>query len=155
MAQPLICRFPSWHRVFAIITCLVLSGSVLLPTARAQEDLTVNVRLTSATLDQLGALTVTGTLTCSEPVGDAWVEAYVVQPVGRLQAVYGYGFDQLDGCDVTPLPFEFVVLPETGKLTPGTAYVTLYAGACIDPSDFFGECGFDAVTKAFKLKRAK
>ena len=71
------------------------------------------------------------------------------------KAVYGFGYDQLDGCDVTPLPFEFVVAPETGKLVPGTVYVTIYAGACNDSSDFFGECGFDALTKPFKLKRAK
>jgi hypothetical protein len=70
--------------------------------------------------------------------------------------VYGYGYDdQLDGCDVTPRPFEAVAVPENGKFAPGTAYVTIYAGACKDPSDFFEGCSSDALTKPLKLKHAK
>ena len=128
MAQLNACHFASWRRVFAIITGLWLSGSLLIPAARAQEAFTVTVSLASATLNKSGLVTVTGTLTCSEPVGDAWVEASVAQPVGRLQMVYGYGVDSgVGACDVTPLPFEAVVVPDNGKFAPGTAYVTIYA----------------------------
>jgi hypothetical protein len=159
MAQPSVYRFPSWRRVFTILTCLWLSGSVLLPATQAQEAFTVTIGLTSVTLDTFGIVTMTGTLTCSAPAEDAWVEVYVVQPVGRLQAVYGFGYDdQLEGCDVTPHPFELVVMPENGKFVPGTAYVTLYGTACQDsssPFPPFGECSSDDLTKPFKLKHAK
>jgi hypothetical protein len=74
MAQLNACHFPSWRRVFAIITCLWLAGNVLIPATRAQEAFTVTVSLASATLDKAGVVTVTGTLTCSEPVGDSWAK---------------------------------------------------------------------------------
>lgn len=155
MAQLNARHFPSWPRVGAIIACVWLSGSLLIPAARAQEAFTVNVSLASVTLDKLGVITVTGTLTCSEPAEGAWVEAYVAQPVGRQKMIYGYGFDyELGACDVTPLPFEFTTVPENGKFAPGKAYVTLYAGACVDPSDWEG-CSSDALTKALKLKHAQ
>jgi hypothetical protein len=155
MVQLRACHFPSWPRVIAIIACLCLSGSSLIPAARAQEAFTVNVSLASATLDKSGVITLTGTLTCSEPADNAWVEAYVSQPVGRLKMVYGYGSDyELGACDVTPLPLEVMVMPDTGKFAPGTVYVTVYAGACTDPSDW-NTCSFDELRKPLKLKNAQ
>src|ERR671931_1924528 len=140
MAQLTACPFASWRRVFAILTCVWLSGSPLIPAGRVQEAYTVPVSLTSATLDKSGVVTVTGTLTCSKPAGEAWGEADVRQPVGRLQTIHGSGYDyELNTCDVTPLPIEFVVVPQDGKFAPGTAYVTIYAGACT-----FYHCSSDA-----------
>jgi hypothetical protein len=153
MAQPSASRLPSWSRVFAILTCLWLSGSVIIPAARAQEDFTVTVSLASATVDKAGLVTVTGTLTYSEPAVLAGVDAEVLQPVGRLQTIYGYNSDTLDACDVTPLPVEVAVVPQNGRFVPGTAYVTIFGFACTDR--FYETCSGDQRTKPVRLKRAQ
>jgi hypothetical protein len=150
MAQLTACPFPSWRRIFAILTGLWLSGSLLIPAARAQEAFTVTVSMASATLEKSGVVTVTGTLTCSKPAVEAWVEADVRQPVGRVQTIHGYGYDdELNTCDVTPQPVEAVLVPQDGKFAPGPAYVTIYASACT-----LHYCSSDAQTKPFKLKYA-
>jgi hypothetical protein len=154
MAQLHAGHSPAWRRGLAILACVGLSGTLLLPAARGQETLTVHVSLTSASLDQFGVVTVSGTLTCSAPAGEAWVIVDVRQPVGRLRSIYGNVYDyELGTCDVTPQPFEVEVVPVSGKFAPGTAYVTVAAGACTDPVNFEG-CSADAQTKSLKLKHA-
>jgi hypothetical protein len=98
-------------------------------------------------------VTVTGTLTCSEPVGEVWVDAYMSQPVGRLHAVEGSGLGQLGACDVTPLPFEAVVVPDEGRFAPGTADVWLSASACIDANSWEG-CSYDEWIGPLRLTHA-
>jgi hypothetical protein len=153
MAQKLAGRLPSWRRVVALITCLWLGGSVIIPAAaRAQEEFTVLITLDSVTLATLGVITVTGTLTCLEPAVVASVSAQVLQPVRRVHTVPGSGFAELEACDVTPRPFEIVVVPWNGRFAPGTTYVTVSGFACTDLT--YTRCNGDAITYALRLPPA-
>jgi len=133
--------------VFVLITCLGLGGHIMVPAARAQEAITVSLTLDAVTLGELGTIVVAGTVTCSEPaVPSVW--AQVIQPVRRLHTVTGSGLTELNACDVTPLPFEIVAVPSTGRFAPGIAYVTVSGVACTaDLSCYFS----DMITHAFRL----
>ena len=146
MPQQLPCRLPLWCRVFVLIACLGLGGNILVPAARAQEALTVSLTLDAVTLGELGTIVVAGTVTCSEPVVPT-VSAQVIQPVRRLHSVVGYGVTEPHACDVTPLPFEIVVVPSTGRFAPGIAYVTVSVFACTDAFICMG----DTITDALRL----
>lgn len=153
MAQPLVCRFASWPHMFAIITGLWLSGSVLLPATHAQEAPTVTISLESVTLDEFGAVTVTSTLACSKPAVVNSVDVQVIQPVTRFISIRGYGFENSGACDVKPVPFEIVVVPQNGRFTPSIAYVIVSAFVCTTPS-ISEACGSDAVTQPLRLTDA-
>lgn len=146
MPQQLPCRLPLWSRVFVLIACLGLGGNILVPAARAQGALTASLTLDAVTLE-LGTIVVAGTLTCSEPVGVSSVSAQVLQPVRRLNTVPGYGFDEVPACDVTPFPFEIVVMPSFGRFAPGIAYVTVSVAVCTNAY----LCDSDTITEAFWL----
>jgi hypothetical protein len=75
------------------------------------------------------------------------VSAQVLQPVRRVHTVAGYGVSELNTCDVTPLPFEIVVVPQTGRFAPGIAYVTVSVFACTDAFICMG----DTITDALRL----
>jgi hypothetical protein len=152
MPQPLPCRLPLWSRVFVLIACLGLGGNIMVPAARAQGAFTISLTLDAVTFGELGTIVVAGTLTCSEPAGVSSgsgvpsVTAQVFQPVRRLHTVTGYGFDEVHACDVTPLPFEIVVVPSSGRFAPGIAYVIVSVFICNALT-----CDGDTITDAFWL----
>jgi len=138
--------------VFVLIACLGLGGHIMVPAARAQEALTVSLTLDAVALGELGTIVVAGTLTCSEPAdvssfGVPGVSAQVLQPVRRVHTVMGYGFAEVKACDVTPLPFEIVVVPQTGRFAPGIAYASVSVYVCTDA--FI--CNGDTITDALRL----
>lgn len=152
MPQQLPCRLPLWSRVFVLIACLGLGGNILVPAARAQGAFTVSLTLDAVAFGELGIIVVAGTLTCSEPVnvfsfGLPTVSAQVLQPVRRLHTVAGSGFTEVKACDVTPLPFEIVIVPQTGRFAPGIAYVTVSVAVCTNAY----LCDSDTITEAFWL----
>ena len=152
MPQQLPCRLPLWSRVFVLIACLGLGGNIMVPAARAQGALTASLTLDAVAFGELGTIVVAGTLTCSEPAdvssfGLPVVSAQVLQPVRRLHTVMGYGSDQLNACDVTPLPFEIVIVPQTGRFAPGIAYVTVSVFVCNNAYI----CDGDTITDAMRL----
>jgi len=122
--------------VFVLIACLGLGGNIMVPAAHAQGALTASLTLDAVAFGELGTIVVAGTLTCSEPAGVPTgygmpvVSAQVLQPVRRVHTVAGYGFTELHACDVTPLPFEIVVVPTSGRFAPGIAYVTVSVFVC-------------------------
>src|SRR5215207_4172288 len=75
--------------VLTSMVLLLLSGSMVGPGAHAQV-FTVDVEIEGATIDKQGVITVTGTVTCSEPnqiPGN--VSVVVQQPRDRLSSVAG------------------------------------------------------------------
>jgi hypothetical protein len=155
--QQLPCRLPLWSRVFVLIACLGLGGNILVPAARAQGAFTVSLTLDAVAFGELGTIVVAGTLTCSElaavpsfgppPFGPPSVSAQVLQPVRRLHTVVGFGFTEVKACDVTPLPFEIVVVPTSGRFAPGIAYVSVSVYVC----NYANICDGNTITDAVRL----
>jgi hypothetical protein len=77
------------HIGFTIIVGLLLSVSLAVPAAQAQQ-LIMQVSIDEATSEE-GLVMVTGTVTCSDPSDFTHVCATVRQSVGRFRSIQGGG----------------------------------------------------------------
>lgn len=86
------------------------------------------------TIDPDGAVTrtgvarITGTLTCSEPLTDTFVDLFVRQTVSR-PVVEGFGSAYIALCD-GPTAWEASVYPSQGQFVAGTVTATGHSFAC-------------------------
>jgi hypothetical protein len=119
--------------VSVLTALLLLSLSVIMPAAHAQEMFTIEVSIETVTLN-LGAVTVTGTITCSDPTFVTNVFVEVRQPVHRLFSIRGSRGEALGPCEDS-LPYSLFVAPDRGFFTPDIAFIFATADACTgDPN---------------------
>jgi hypothetical protein len=111
-------------------TVLSIGGLPLLPiqTAQAQEAFQIDVTQDSATVDQSGQVTISGTVTCSEPA-DAQVYVTVTQPIGRDKGIAGSNYAPVR-CDQDGEPYTISLFAYEGRFGPGRAVATVDAYAC-------------------------
>ncbi|MDQ3880408.1 MAG: hypothetical protein M3295_04980 [Chloroflexota bacterium] len=129
------------RRLLALIiaTTLLLFASVVPVAARAQ-TVDMEIVLTAVTVEpSTGILTVSGTVTCEEPIGGAsgWIDVY--QRTGHGELVYGFVlfFGECAGTE----EFTFSITPESGRFQPGRVRVVAHIEACDDIDRETGECG--------------
>jgi hypothetical protein len=125
---------------------LLLSLSVIMPAAHAQGPFTIEVSIETVTFN-LGAVTVTGTVSCSEPTSATDVSVEVRQPIHRLFSIRGSSFESLGPC-VDSLPFSMFVAPNFGVFTADLAFVFANASACTEE----GICLSDATGQTVILE---
>jgi hypothetical protein len=83
------------------------------------------VEVTSATVDNFGEVTVSGTVTCAEDFTEVFLDIFVSQPVGRTRSVEGSQLNELlfsCAADET-VSFTEQILPFFGRFGPGKAHV--------------------------------
>lgn len=113
-------------------TVLALGASPLLPvrTAHAQEPFVVDVTVDSATIDiQTGGVTVSATVTCSEPT-TTQLSFFVNQPVGRRTSVTGSRFFDALPCDPDGESYTVTVFADAGRFTSGRSVISASAFVC-------------------------
>lgn len=93
-----------------------------------------------ATFDAYGAMTFSGTVTCSAQTFDVGIGSQARQRVGRF-IIAGYGETWLAGCGPDPSPFTIEIRSEDGRFAGGPATVYAFAYACdgISCADAFAE----------------
>ena len=119
-----------------LATMLVMLGLLTLgvaPAAAQEEDLTVEVTF-DATIDpRTGQVTLSGTISCSEP---AFVDIFgeLHQQVGRIFTVSGFFGVRVQCPGPEGITYAVPVTPYQGRLTPGPARLTGSVFGCVfDP----------------------
>jgi hypothetical protein len=135
------------------LTGLVLSVLLSAPVALAQEGaLILEINITGATLDRSRFVTVTGTVTCTEPAVISYTCVDVTQPVGRTDSVSGSACPTLNvQCEPTaPATFSIAVSPSNGRFVPGETFVHAFTFGCSvsDGTD----CNSDEITVSRRLR---
>ena len=139
--------------VLTSMVLLLLSGSMVGPGAHAQV-FTVDVEIEGATIDKLGVITVTGTVTCSEPnqiPGN--VSVVVQQPRDRLSSVAGSEPTEIapEQCDPDGTSWAVQVVPVEGRFKRGITYINADAFLCIT----LATCDFDNDFLALNVRRLR
>jgi hypothetical protein len=95
-----------------------------------------------------GVATVTGTLTCTGN-GGGGVYTSLVQPVGRIATISGYGFADGAACDGSPHPWSTQIEPYSGgKFAGGHATASVSAFVCNESG-----CASDDAQQQVTLRR--
>jgi hypothetical protein len=118
-----------------LATMLVVLGMLTLGVTRvaAQEDLTVEVTFDPTIVPRTGQVTLSGTISCSEP---AFVDIFgeLHQQVGRIFTVTGFFGVRVQCPGPEGITYAVPVTPYQGSLTPGPARLTGSVFGCVfDP----------------------
>ena len=139
------------YSVLVSLIGLVLSGFMSAPGALAQEEpLILEINITGATLDRSGVVTVTGTVTCTEPAQLNFLTVYVTQPVGRTGSVNGNASagGAVGQCEPTaPFNFSMAVTPYNGRFVPGQTFFNAFVDGCAPDS-----CDSDDIIVSRRLR---
>jgi hypothetical protein len=133
------------YSALASVIGLVLSMLISAPIALAQTVLEINI--TEVTLDRSGLVTVTGSVTCTDPAVITAC-AYVNKPVGRTNSVYGSGCVYSIQCEpAAPSTFSVTnIVPGNGRFVPGQVFIYGTAQGCVYA------CAFDDITVSKRLR---
>lgn len=134
-----------------MIILLLLSVTFLPPATHAQNAVAVDLNVEKVSVNQLGVVNITGTLTCSGPVAFVHASAGVTQPVGRFKTLNGFGSISSSEC-AGEVPFTILVHAEAGRFGPGIAYIDVFAQVC-DAGFFI--CDQDNESLNTRLRRSK
>jgi len=110
--------------------CVVAAGNA------SAEEPTVDATITSATVVDSGRIRVEGTLTCNFAAAFAEIDLRLRQHGGGRGGRVGDGYDLVNSCGATPMPFTLVV--SGGPYHPGRASVEAFLNAC----DGVSTCAF-------------
>jgi hypothetical protein len=118
-----------------LATMLVVLGMLTLGVTRvaAQEELTVEVTFDPTIVPRTGQVTLSGTISCSEP---AFVDIFgeLHQQVGRIFTVTGFFGVRVQCPGPEGITYAVPVTPYQGSLTPGPARLTGSVFGCVfDP----------------------
>ena len=108
--------------LIALLLVAVLAVPAMAHEGRANLGIDA-VGITSATRITLGRAVVKGTVTCSKTTSGVQVGAFVQQPAGRTNTVYGEGYRTIRCVAGTKVPFSLTVTPYNGKFVGGNALV--------------------------------
>jgi hypothetical protein len=93
-----------------------------------------------------GSATITGTVTCDDELGDAWMEVQVSQRVGRF-TIRGYGWTSAP-CTDTAQPWSIELVASDGVFKGGNVLSLISAVACGNAG-----CGHDSEEATVRLRR--
>jgi hypothetical protein len=111
-------------------------------------EIDVTVNPTATFNAKTGAVTLTGTVTCTGEADFAFLEAELAQRVGRFTV---RGFNGTDvACDGETRPWSLVVFGDNGKFAGGKAASVTFAVAC---GAF--DCGVDFEERVIQIKGGK
>jgi hypothetical protein len=127
--------------ILAAVTVLILGISRAVPATRAQPfdqgilDVDLHLNDEHVTVNtQTGEVSVTGTVSCSQPAGMAgqlFLSVDVTQPVGQIGAVHGSRGASGACLGFGDLPFVLTVTGFDGRFVTGLAYLHAFVSNCL------------------------
>jgi hypothetical protein len=141
-----------FRRLAVVLSALLLVSLSAFPVQA--QDATVNLTVTSVTLDGSGGLIITATLTCSEP-GQAVVRGDASQQVGRT-LVFGTGeASDLVACDPAGTTVTVPIPAQVGAFRSGRVNLSLLAFLCFPDFAICSSNGEARVEGTFTVRPAR
>jgi hypothetical protein len=125
-----------WSAVRLLFTIIILLSLIFIVPAAHAQTVTVTLSIDSASVDNLGVVTVKVTRTCSEPVilGDPSMNSIGVtvrQPYKRIYTIFGGGqLSFLTGECNGATQYTIQAFADPGKFGPGIAYIFADTQVC-------------------------
>jgi Family of unknown function (DUF6299) len=119
----------TFFRSVLLASCAAASLFLGLPpgVASAQPAATVTIAPTGKFTPSNGAVELTGTYSCGDHSGFAFIQAFLRQSVGRVATITGNGFAEIPACTPGAEGTWFaLIIPDSGKFRGGIASSTAF-----------------------------